>query len=73
MQVQILQLLKNLQKKTNMSILFISHDIRAVTYLCEKIIVLKDGVITDHFRTEELYRQERHSYTKSLIQAAAID
>ena len=72
-QVQILQLLKNLQKKTNMSILFISHDIRAVTYLCEKIIVLKDGVIIDHFRTEELYRQERHFYTKSLIQAAAID
>ncbi|MBM7602904.1 peptide/nickel transport system ATP-binding protein [Metabacillus crassostreae] len=72
-QVQILQLLKELQKKTNMTILFISHDIRAVTYLCEKMIVLKNGYIVDSFRLEELYQEERHSYTKALIKAAAIE
>lgn len=72
-QVQILQLLKELQKKTNMTILFISHDIRAVTYLCEKMIVLKNGYIVDSFGLEELYLDERHSYTKALIKAAAIE
>ncbi|MFP3490074.1 ATP-binding cassette domain-containing protein, partial [Staphylococcus sp. SIMBA_130] len=38
-QVQILTLLKELQKQLNITILFISHDIRAVTFLCERIIV----------------------------------
>ncbi|OLO38028.1 peptide ABC transporter ATP-binding protein [Alkalihalophilus pseudofirmus] len=72
-QVQILRLLKDLQKKTNMTIMFISHDIRAVTFLCEKVIVLKDGIVVDQFCLEELYDRERHSYTKALIEAASID
>ncbi|OIJ22203.1 peptide ABC transporter ATP-binding protein [Anaerobacillus alkalidiazotrophicus] len=72
-QVQILHLLKELQKKNNMTILFISHDIRAVTFLCEKVIVLKNGSIVDQFGLEELYHRERHPYTKALIKAAEID
>ncbi|GAE36486.1 ABC transporter ATP-binding protein [Halalkalibacter akibai] len=72
-QIQILELLSELQRKTNMTILFISHDIRAVTYLCRKMIVLKEGSIVDQFMLEELYDQDRHSYTKALIKAASID
>ncbi len=72
-QVQILRLLKDLQQKTNMTILFISHDIRAVTFLCERLIVLKNGSIVDQFKLEELYDKERHPYTKALIKAAQID
>jgi peptide/nickel transport system ATP-binding protein len=72
-QVQILQLLKDLQKKMNMTILFISHDIRAVTFLCEKVIVLKNGSIVDQFGISELYHQDRHPYTKALITAASIE
>ncbi|WP_209124231.1 ABC transporter ATP-binding protein [Alkalihalobacillus sp. BA299] len=72
-QVQILRLLKELQKKTNMTILFISHDLRAVTFLCEKIIVLRNGSIVDQFDLAELYHKQRHPYTKALIQAASIE
>ncbi|WP_227935556.1 ABC transporter ATP-binding protein [Alkalihalobacillus deserti] len=72
-QVQILRLLKDLQKKTNMTILFISHDIRAVTFLCEKVIVLRDGSIVDQFQLAELYHKDRHPYTKALIKAASIE
>lgn len=72
-QVQILNLLKELQMKTNMSILFISHDIRAVTFLCDRIVVLKNGVMVDHFKIKDIYHQERDFYTKSLIKAAAIE
>ncbi|WP_332690574.1 ABC transporter ATP-binding protein [Halalkalibacter lacteus] len=72
-QVQILRLLKDLQKKTNMTILFISHDIRAVTFLCEKVIVLKNGSIVDQFGLEGIYHKERHPYTKALIKAASIE
>ncbi|MGO4889982.1 ABC transporter ATP-binding protein [Anaerobacillus sp. MEB173] len=72
-QVQILNLLKDIQRQTKMTILFISHDIRAVAFLCEKIIVLKDGSIVDQFGIDELYDSNRHPYTKALIKAASID
>ncbi|MGD6781462.1 ABC transporter ATP-binding protein [Sutcliffiella horikoshii] len=71
-QKQILQLLKNLQEKTEMTILFISHDIRAVTFLCNKIMVLKDGIVVDRFPLEDLYHYNRHPYTKALIKAASF-
>ncbi|WP_078596376.1 ABC transporter ATP-binding protein [Evansella clarkii] len=71
-QVQILNLLKDFQKKMDMTILFISHDIRAVTFLCEQIIVLKNGTIQDQFGINELYHKSRHPYTKALIEAASI-
>ncbi|KMJ59921.1 peptide ABC transporter ATPase [Bacillus sp. LL01] len=71
-QKQILQLLKDLQAKTQMTVLFISHDIRAVTFLCNQIIVLKDGVVVDRFPLEELYDDNRHPYTKALIKAASF-
>ncbi|MCZ0703081.1 peptide/nickel transport system ATP-binding protein [Natronobacillus azotifigens] len=71
-QFQILELLKKLQEETNMTILFISHDIRAVTFLCEKIVVLKQGIIVDHFHMKDLYKKNRHLYTKQLIKVASL-
>lgn len=71
-QKQILQLLKELQEKTEMTILFISHDIRAVTFLCNQIIVLKDGIVVDRLALEDLYHDNRHPYTKALIKAASF-
>lgn len=71
-QKQILQLLKQLQEKQEMTILFISHDIRAVTFLCNQIIVLKNGIVVDRFPLEDLYHDKRHPYTKALIKAASF-
>ncbi|OLS38208.1 peptide ABC transporter ATP-binding protein [Alkalihalophilus pseudofirmus] len=71
-QKQILDLLKALQNQHNMSILFISHDVRAVYYICTRIIVLKNGEMVDTFKRDELYDEARHPYTKSLIQAASV-
>ncbi|RXI96282.1 ABC transporter ATP-binding protein [Anaerobacillus alkaliphilus] len=72
-QMLILNLLKDFKETFNMSIIFISHDIRAVAFLCEKIIVLKDGSIVDEFRIEDIYDNDRHPYTKALIRAASIE
>ncbi len=72
-QVQILQLLKDIQKTTKMTILFISHDIRAVAYLCDSVIVLKHGSIVDQFSLDQLYDPSRHPYTKALVQAASLE
>ncbi|ARK30871.1 ABC transporter ATP-binding protein [Halalkalibacter krulwichiae] len=73
LQVQILHLLKDLQKRSNMAILFISHDLRAVTFICQRVIVLKKGVMVDQFNIKDLYQKERHPYTKALIQAAQTE
>ncbi len=71
-QKQILELVKKLQQQTDMTVLFISHDIRAVTFLCNRIIVLKSGRIVDNFPVHELYEDNRHPYTKALIKAASF-
>ncbi|TKD72201.1 ABC transporter ATP-binding protein [Pseudalkalibacillus hwajinpoensis] len=71
-QVQILTLLKELQQQLNITILFISHDIRAVTFLCERIIVLKEGSMVDQFELDDLYKSRRNSYTKALLDAASL-
>ncbi|WP_394173186.1 ABC transporter ATP-binding protein [Guptibacillus hwajinpoensis] len=72
-QVQILTLLKKLQQQLNITILFISHDMRAVTFLCERIIVLKEGSMVDQFELDDLYESGRNLYTKALLKAASLD
>jgi peptide/nickel transport system ATP-binding protein len=71
-QVQIIELLKELQQTLHMSILFISHDLRVVTNLCDRIIVMKSGSLVDQFHMNELYLSKRHPYTKSLLEAALL-
>lgn len=71
-QVQIIELLKELQQTLRMSILFISHDLRVVTNLCDRIIVMKSGSLMDLFHVNELYSSKRHPYTKSLLEAALL-
>jgi peptide/nickel transport system ATP-binding protein len=72
-QIQIIDLLKELQRNLHMSILFISHDLRVVTNLCDRIIVLKSGCLVDQFHVSELYFKKRDPYTKSLLQAALLE
>ena len=69
-QAQILNLLKDLKSEINMSYLFISHDIATVQYISERIAVLKEGRLVDLFTTKELFSEDRHPYTKELIDAA---
>ncbi|MGM0875697.1 MAG: ABC transporter ATP-binding protein [Bacillota bacterium] len=69
-QAQILNLLKELKREFNMSYLFISHDMAAVQYMCERIAVLKEGVLVDLFSSKDLFSEERHPYTGKLVQAA---
>ncbi|MBH0160370.1 ABC transporter ATP-binding protein [Fictibacillus sp. 26RED30] len=67
-QAQVLNLLKKLQRDLNLSFLFISHDIAAVQFMCERIVVLKDGILVDAFLTRELFSTARHPYTKMLVE-----
>jgi microcin C transport system ATP-binding protein len=69
-QAQIIELLKDLQQKFNLSYLFISHDLRVIRALSHRILVMKDGQVVESAPTSQLFETPQHSYTKALIKAA---
>ena len=66
-QKEIILLLKSLQKKYKMSILFISHDLNLVKYLANRVFVMKNGKIIESGVKEELFNNPQKSYTKGLL------
>lgn len=66
-QVQILDLLEDLQKRFSMTYLFVSHDLRVVRHMSDRIAVMKDGVIVETGFTEKVYSSPEHPYTKLLL------
>ncbi|WP_257349939.1 ABC transporter ATP-binding protein [Pseudalkalibacillus decolorationis] len=68
-QSQILKLMKNLQKKLKMGIIFITHDLGVVAETCDRVAVMYAGEIVEYSTTEELFRHPKHPYTKGLLQS----
>jgi peptide/nickel transport system ATP-binding protein len=66
-QAQILNLLKDLQEQLNLTILFISHDLPVIRQMCDRIAVLKNGKLCEISKTEELFKNPSHDYTKELL------
>ena len=69
-QAQILNLLVELREKLDLTILFISHDLRVVEYITDRIAVMYLGEIVELADTEELYAHALHPYTQALLRAA---
>ncbi len=69
-QSQIIELLRNLQRKYSMSYLFISHDLNVIRALCHKIIVMKDGKFVETGSSQEIFEQSKNAYTRALIDAS---
>ena len=69
-QSQILTLLHDLKNEFNLSYLFISHDLNVVYQFCDRVLVIKDGVIVEQNETEKLFDDPKHDYTKSLLKAS---
>lgn len=66
-QAQILALLKDLQKKFGMAVLFISHDLDILKNFSDRIAIMKGGEIIETGDTPEIFKNQSHEYTKSLI------
>jgi microcin C transport system ATP-binding protein len=69
-QAQIVDLLRELQRKHNLAYLFISHDLRVVRALANFVVVMRDGVIVEQGTAEQLFSRPKEDYTKALIAAA---
>ena len=66
-QAQILNLLKDIQDELHLTMLFISHDLPVIRQMCNRIIVLKNGIVCESNDTETLFNDPLHEYTKELI------
>ncbi|MFN0207706.1 MAG: ABC transporter ATP-binding protein [Planctomycetota bacterium] len=66
-QLQILALLRKLQKSRGMSILLISHDLGVVAGLCDRVAVVYAGRVVEEASTEELFSAPKHPYTAALL------
>jgi oligopeptide/dipeptide ABC transporter ATP-binding protein len=66
-QAQILELMRKLQKKNDMAILFITHDLGVVAEMCNDVCVMYAGKVAEHAPVEEIFNNPKHPYTKGLI------
>ncbi|PYE38344.1 ABC transporter ATP-binding protein [Psychrobacter fozii] len=70
-QVTVVNLLREIQQKLQISYVFISHDLKVVRALCQKIMVLKDGTCVESGSTEDVFYNPQHPYVRRLLQASS--
>ena len=66
-QKEILQLIKDLQKSENLSVLFISHDLSIVRKIADKVVIMKSGEIIEQGSNSTLFNNPKNPYTKALL------
>ena len=66
-QAQILDLLNDLKSKYNLTLIFVSHDLSVIKAICDKVLVLKHGIIIENRNTDDLFNNPKDDYTKKLI------
>ena len=66
-QKQVLDLLREIKHKLNMSILFITHDLAVASQISDRIVVMRSGKIIENSRSKKFFNSPEHSYSKSLL------
>ncbi|MCG6383135.1 ABC transporter ATP-binding protein [Vibrio fluvialis] len=68
-QAEVLKLIKEIQSKMGMAILFITHDLGVVRYVADRVLVMCKGDVVEEGDTQELFTNAKHDYTRMLINA----
>ncbi|HYD78763.1 MAG TPA: ABC transporter ATP-binding protein [Paucimonas sp.] len=68
-QAQVLNLLQELQEEYKLSYIFISHDLAVVKYIADQVMVMNHGEVVEMANSDELYRDPKHPYTRTLLGA----
>jgi ABC-type oligopeptide transport system ATPase subunit len=71
-QAQVANLLMDLQERLHLTYLFIAHDLRLVEHVCNRVAVMYRGRILESGRTEDLFRNPAHPYTRALLSAIPV-
>lgn len=71
-QAQILNLLSQLKKKLDLSMIFISHDLSVIRYISDRVAVMYLGKIVETGTTEEIFKNPQHPYTQALLSAIPL-
>ena len=69
-QAQMVDLLRDLQKRRNLTYMFISHDLRVVAALASRLVVMRNGKVVEEGPAMELFRNPKSDYTRALFAAA---
>ena len=69
-QAQIVDLLRDLQKKRDLAYLFISHDLKVIRALCNHVIVMRNGKAVEEGTAQEIFAHPKEDYTRALLAAA---
>ena len=69
-QAQVLDLLDEIRERLQLTMLFITHDLRVAAQVCDRIAVMQSGRIVEQGPVGEVFAQPRHEYTRSLLAAA---
>jgi peptide/nickel transport system ATP-binding protein len=70
-QAQVLNLLQDLQDEFGLSYIFISHDLSVVKYIADQVMVMRQGAVVEMAGSDELYRDPKHPYTRTLLASIA--
>ncbi|HEV7437311.1 MAG TPA: ABC transporter ATP-binding protein, partial [Pseudorhizobium sp.] len=68
-QAQILELLNDIQRETGVAMIFITHDLRVASQICDEILVMQRGVIVEHGPPSQIFRNPQSDYTRELVAA----
>lgn len=68
-QAQVLQLLSDLRERLGLSMVFITHDLRVAAQLCDRIAVMKNGLVVEEGLTADVFASPQHPYTQALFAA----
>ena len=72
LQRQVLELLRELQRRHGMSYIFISHDLAVIRAMAHRIVVMRQGRIVEEGETEALFSAPREAYTQQLLRASLL-
>jgi microcin C transport system ATP-binding protein len=69
-QAQVIDLLRELQRRHHLTYLFISHDLRVIRALANDVLVMKDGKVIERGTADEIFTTPKTDYTRALLAAA---
>jgi oligopeptide/dipeptide ABC transporter ATP-binding protein len=68
-QAQVINLLEDLQDELHLTYIFVAHDLSVVRHICDRVAVMYAGRIVEMGRTEEIFSEPRHPYSRALMSA----